>query len=69
MSIHTRKGKITNTDPGTHMMQQRFEPIRAEFVTRLQTAVGERVEPSDTHLQQRIGKYIQHFAKYSMHFE
>jgi hypothetical protein len=51
------------------MMQQRFEPIRAEFVTRLQTAVGERVEPSDTHLQQRIGKYIQHFAKYSMHFE
>lgn len=43
MSIHTRKGKIMNTGPGTHMMQYRFEPICAEFETRIQTAVGERV--------------------------
>jgi hypothetical protein len=32
-----------NTGPGTHMMQLRFETIRAEFETCIQTAVGERV--------------------------
>lgn len=41
--IHTLMGKIMNTSPDTHILQQRFEPVCAEFEKYIQTAVGERV--------------------------